>query len=334
MEKHRGLGACVIFASTLSLPDMGRQSRNRRRRVIATSPGIKPQPPQPRSQRKKSIKKASSNRPWGVFAGIGGAIAIFAVLILVLDLSTGSNQNTSSSPASASVVSAITHLQPSELTQVGTGDINYPPKAVSKPTPLRSNGKPEVLYIGAEYCPYCALERWSLIGALSQFGTFHNLKTIRSSATDPAGPNIATFTFAKGTTYTSPYLSFVTREMFTNIPTTTNPVGYTKLQSLTKAEDKVFTALDPSQGFPFVDFGGKVAQVGSESAQPSQPGPSGLVGYSWNQIASHLHNPTSTPAKLILGGVNYDIAAICSLTGNRPGSVCDRPLVKKLEATL
>jgi hypothetical protein len=32
-----------------------------------------------------------------------------------------------------------------------------------------------MLYIGAEYCPYCAAERWPLVMALSKFGTFSNL---------------------------------------------------------------------------------------------------------------------------------------------------------------
>jgi len=32
-----------------------------------------------------------------------------------------------------------------------------------------------VVYIGAEYCPYCAVERWPLIVALNRFGTLTNL---------------------------------------------------------------------------------------------------------------------------------------------------------------
>ena len=50
--------------------------------------------------------------------------------------------------------------------------------------PTRAAGKPEILYIGAEYCPYCATERWPLAVALSRFGTFTGLRGIHSSATD------------------------------------------------------------------------------------------------------------------------------------------------------
>ena len=38
--------------------------------------------------------------------------------------------------------------------------------------------------MGAEYCPYCAAERWSMIVALGRFGTFSGLQTMRSSSTD------------------------------------------------------------------------------------------------------------------------------------------------------
>ncbi|EQD33228.1 protein containing DUF929, partial [mine drainage metagenome] len=168
-------------------------------------------------------------------------------------------QDTQVLAAPASVVSAITHIPTATSDQVGIGDINYPPKTVPHGTPLIYNKKPEVLYIGAEYCPYCALARWSLIGALSKFGTFHNLKIIRASATDSAGQNIATFTFAHGVTYSSSLISFVPREMFSNVPDVKSPTGYAPLQTLTKAEQTVFAKLDPPEGFPFVDFGGIVA---------------------------------------------------------------------------
>ena len=72
---------------------------------------------------------------------------------------------------------------------------------------LTSGGKPEVLYIGAEYCPYCAAERWAVIVALSRFGTFSGLAPIRSAAKDGGGnaepyPLTPTWTFAKAS-YTS-----------------------------------------------------------------------------------------------------------------------------------
>ena len=44
-------------------------------------------------------------------------------------------------------------------------------KATSGQPELTLDGKPEVLYMGGEYCPYCAAERWAMAAALSRFGT-------------------------------------------------------------------------------------------------------------------------------------------------------------------
>jgi hypothetical protein len=59
-----------------------------------------------------------------------------------------------------------------------------------------------VLYAGAEYCPFCAAERWALATALSRFGTFTNLGTTASAGGQEYAPNTATLSF-HGATYTS-----------------------------------------------------------------------------------------------------------------------------------
>ena len=46
--------------------------------------------------------------------------------------------------------------------------------------PLFSDGKPEVLYVATEFCPYCVANSWALIVALSRFGEFSGLSTSRS----------------------------------------------------------------------------------------------------------------------------------------------------------
>src|SRR6266542_1300741 len=71
---------------------------------------------------------------------------------------------------------------------------------------LTKAGLPRVVYVGAEYCPYCAAERWPVVIALSRFGSFSNLGLAHSSSTD-AFPNTSTFTF-HGATYHSQYLGF------------------------------------------------------------------------------------------------------------------------------
>ncbi len=75
------------------------------------------------------------------------------------------------------------------------------PTAVSGP-PLTEAGRPEVLYVATEYCPYCAEENWALIVALSRFGQFTGLTISRSPQFEDVPP-IGTWTFY-GSYYTSP----------------------------------------------------------------------------------------------------------------------------------
>ena len=50
--------------------------------------------------------------------------------------------------------------QQSTLAAVGQGSVAQPWTKASEPKPLTLHGKPELLYIGAEFCPVCAVERW------------------------------------------------------------------------------------------------------------------------------------------------------------------------------
>jgi thiol-disulfide isomerase/thioredoxin len=59
----------------------------------------------------------------------------------------------------------------STLAAAPTGGVITTPQSVNGSS-LTSAGKPEILFIGAEFCPHCAAERWPLYIALSKFGTF------------------------------------------------------------------------------------------------------------------------------------------------------------------
>jgi len=49
---------------------------------------------------------------------------------------------------------------------------------------LSEYGKIVILFIGAEACPFCAAESWSIVSALSKYGTWNGLSPIISNATD------------------------------------------------------------------------------------------------------------------------------------------------------
>ncbi|HEY3879299.1 MAG TPA: DUF929 family protein, partial [Trebonia sp.] len=192
--------------------------------------------------------------------------------------------------------------------------------------------KPEMLYIGAEYCPYCAAERWGMIVALSRFGTFKGLATIRSAERNGAGtaepfPLTATFTFVNAS-YTSKYLTFTSVEELTNIPDKATG-GYTPLQTPTAAQQALIQKYDAAnQGaIPFIDYGNKFMSVGASY------NPGVLSGLSWTQIAGDLSTPSSAVAQGVLGTANYATAAICGLTGDQPATACT-PAVKALQAKI
>src|SRR5580692_13161715 len=154
----------------------------------------------------------------------GGAIVVVVALVLgiVLSLSGGNGGssgstagNTAAAPtgsALTSVLGQLTSVPASTLDQVGAGTTAANPTTITGPA-LTSGGKPEVLYIGAEYCPYCAAERWALAQALSRFGTLSNLHFIHSTSSDIYS-NTSTLTFY-GSSYTSKYISFHPVEWYT-----------------------------------------------------------------------------------------------------------------------
>jgi hypothetical protein len=270
----------------------------------------------------------------------GGAIVAVVAVVLALVLVQGGNSGSSGTAARgpgptgaslAALTGKVTSVPATALDQVGSGTVTSTPTSITG-APLTSGGKPEMLYMGAEYCPYCAAERWSMIVALSRFGTFHGLATTRSAERNGAGtaepfPSTATFTFANAS-YTSKYLTFTPVEEFTNIPDKSTG-GYTSLMTPTAEQQALIQKYDAAnQGaIPFIDYGNKYMSVGA-SYDPGL-----LSGRSWNDIAADLHNPSSPVAKGALGAANYMTAAICSLTGNQPAAVCT-PSIRALQAKL
>lgn len=183
------------------------------------------------------------------------------------------------------------------------------------------NGKPYILYIGAEYCPYCAAERWALAVTLMRFGTFSSLHYMTSSATDSYA-NTPTFTFYNST-YTSPYITFVPVELTTNKESGGN---YPTLQNPNSSENAIIARYDPREGIPFIYLAGIGIQVG-ESYDPGTT----LAGMNWTTTAAAINNPSTYQAQAIVSTANLFTAKICEATNNTPSSVCSQPYVTNLE---
>jgi Domain of unknown function (DUF929) len=234
----------------------------------------------------------------------------------------GANART---PLPASVSNAVATVPASTLNTVGPGSV---PTTVQQPltagsgAPLISNGKPEMLFIGAEYCPYCAAMRWSMAVALSRFGTLSTpWHGIHSSSAD-IYPRTATLTFYKSG-YTSKYLTFTSVENLT--------VSKAPLQNPTAAQNAIWAKYEPdaaTRGYPFIDFGNKFVLKG-----PIYD-PAVLKGLTWSQIATAMRNPSSPVSQGVLGAANYMTAAICKMTNNQPANVCTSPAVTKVAGKL
>ncbi len=224
----------------------------------------------------------------------------------------------------ATVLNDLSGVSTSTLNQVGKGasGVSSPTPTTGTPTPLTLNGKPEVLYMGAEYCPFCAAERWSMIVALDKFGNFTGIQYMESSATDTL-PSTPTFTFVNAV-YTSKYISFVTIEQ--------EDRNYNALQTATAAETSLLNTYDPSGGIPFVDFANSyvITAVQFSPAQLRVGGVPTGAPYNWTQIAPQLNNASSVFAQNIDGAANGIISAICKIDGAQPASVCSQGFAQTL----
>jgi len=262
----------------------------------------------------------------------GSTLAVLVIVLAFILIKVSQGSSSSSGPNGgvrgtllpASVASQVTGVPSSTLDKVGKGSVpsfTATPFTAGSGPALTSGGKPEMLYIGAEFCPYCAAMRWSMAISLSRFGTLTPLHGIHSSPTD-TDPNTATLTFYK-TGYTSNYLNFTPVENLT--------VSHALLQNPTKQQNALWAKYEPdpsTRGYPFIDFGNKLVMKGPIYDAGI------LAGKSWSQIAASLKDPSSPIAQSVDGAANYITGAICRMTNNQPASVCSSPAVTAVRGGL
>jgi hypothetical protein len=221
-------------------------------------------------------------------------------------------------PLPSGVLADVTSVSAATLAQVGDpGSLADPVKVSGSPSILRgADGKPEIVYIGAEFCPFCAAERWAVVEALSRFGTFTGLSATHSSTTD-IYPDTQTFSFY-GSSFSSPYFDFVPVEEETN---QADGSGYSTLQAPTASEQSLLATYDVAPyssepgSIPFLDIGNQFIVAGASYS------PQILQGLSMRQIAADLNHPSSLVAEAIDGAANLITASISSITGDQPSTV-------------
>lgn len=269
---------------------------------------------------RKPVRKPVARTPaWVMPAAVGAGIALVVGAFLVVRwYMTPVPPKPLSQDSTAVIVSQLTGLPTSEFNAVGQGTANNLIKPVKGTALTGATGKPQILYIGAEYCPYCAAQRWALIVALGRFGTFTGLQTASSSSTD-VYPNTPTFTF-RNATFSSDYVDFRAVE--------TSDANQQPLQAPSAAEQALWSKYDPAGSIPFIDFANKYAMSGATYS------PDILGGASWQAIAFDVQDQNSAQAQAIVGSANLMTAAICKATSDTPPSVCSSPAIQDLEKKL
>lgn len=264
----------------------------------------------------------SSNKVWWI-VGAGALLVGFALIAAVVaNRSSSSSEATTTTPAGTdeakAVVAKATSVPASVSDAVGADAVKGAPTPIDG-EPLTKDGKPEVLYVGAEFCPYCAAQRWALLEALSRFGTFEDVGLTHSASND-VFPNTQTVSF-HGSSYTSDYIAFTPVETASNVPDGNG--SYEPLDTPTAEQAAIIQKYDEGGGIPFIDIANQYVFSGVTLD------PQLLQGKTAAEIAKAMHDPNSDIAKGVLGSANLITATICQATEQKPADVCNAPGVQQ-----
>ncbi len=226
----------------------------------------------------------------------------------------------------ASYYKAAITVPTSTLQSVGLpSSVDVPTRVTPSLSTVASNGL--VSYVGAEFCPYCALQRWALLVALSKFGTFTHLDDQVFSSSSDVYPHLASWSFV-GAAFTSKYFTFKATELTSSKPSPGGPGGYQRLQRMSRAQRVAFDKFNPQRGLPFVDIGNRYVTLGASAS------PSVLEGLSLSEIGNDLKHSQSPVAGAVDGAANYLIAALCTMTQKTPPAICSNGVIQTASRAL
>lgn len=179
-------------------------------------------------------------------------------------------------------------------------------KVVSQ-TPAPGEKVP-IFFMGAQFCPYCAAERWALVSALERFGSLTGFaKEASNDGVDGYKP-VPTYDL-RPAKYDSQYMAFSGKEIYDH--------NSKPLDQLSTEEKDYVNRYDPSGGWPFMVINGQYAQLG--------PGysPSLVQGQAFDTLRGQLergeHN-AGTDAIAKEAGIISRL--ICASTGGAPSDAC------------
>lgn len=266
-------------------------------------------------ERRRAEAAARRNKMFGIAAG---AVALLLVVVGVI-IAVGMNRPQGGASGGSGYVAAMQNVPAADLDVVGVGALPMSPaQPIAGGQAQMVDGKPRLLYIGAEYCSFCGYTRWPLTIALERFGDFEGLKP--GQAPSNAGM-IPTVSYVDAT-YSSDYLVFKGYEL--------KDAQGNDIQTLTP-EDEAIARDHGMQGYPWLYWGTHTS--GTPFLQPFLQG-NYMPGKTGDAIAAKLTDTSSPEAQAILGAANVTTAQICALTGDQPGDVCSAPGVVAAKAVL
>ena len=283
-----------------------------------------PSPAPPADPGAAARRPATSLLTWATVA-----LVLVIVVVLVVIKVTGTptaptpSGTVTPTPASPSVVKAVTTIPASVYDAVGVKSSDAalePPTVLHGQPALTAGGKPEVIFVGNEFCPFCAAERWAVVAALSRFGTFGDKLYAMQSGGNEAFPGTPTFTF-DGASYRSRYLEATLVEHYGDQKNSAG-TAYAVLKHLSPKVRALLTKYDrqtpgsPGGVVPFVDVANRVVVTGGQFS------PSVLQQLNVNDIATGLTDPKDPATQAIVASANYLSAAICRADGQVPAKVC------------
>lgn len=193
-------------------------------------------------------------------------------------------------------------------------------------SPIINNGKLWVNFAGIEGCEYCAIERYAIFDALSNFGNWTYYGKIINISTLPVDnysntPEVNTLFYHAyegdwtlnflnpHLIYTSKYVNFTSEELLND------QKPPTPLQHLTTLENYYMSKYDPNGAVPFSLIGGNFFEVGAGSSLVSHGTPIIFAlngtGYMPTYIITQFNTSGSIINKGITEEANYITAMIC-----------------------
>jgi Domain of unknown function (DUF929) len=254
-------------------------------------------------------------------------VLILVVALVVVKLTQGPTTvaGTPAATAPSAVVSAVAGLPEADFEAAG-GAPPAPGPALTNGPAIEAGGRPEVVFVGAEFSPYSAAASWAVVASLSRFGSFSRLGAASSSAQEvfPRTPGLS---FA-GALYHSDHVSLSAVERYGDALSAMAPAGYPALGTPSSSVETLVrryaATSDGGPALPFVDVAGRVISVGSGIGFS----PGLLQGQSMEQVAGALGDPGSSEGAPVLAVANELTAAVCAADGDQPESVCRSAAVR------